>query len=839
MVLLLLDPKVMAGQGLATIADVLFAACWITGEYASFLEGICEGEDDEEEEDDENDEAKRHQARIRAIPTEDLCLKIIDSLIHPRVTNLPAHVQIVYLLNALKVFVHACKHVPADELERIVTLLDERTHVFMQSVHVEVQERATSFRQLLIAFAIISPDAAAAVHDADADASDKAAESTASAMEPEPAKTANLIGDLLNEVGSACDVGEISVSASAGPLSSDGAVNVAGGSSPVASAKSALPMMEAILADKMVPVNPKAQSRVPLPEGLDLSLPIDDEAVSDFLTEEEPASEELAKVSFTGIAFVRDDEDSAFPDSNGGGSGFSAYHDGVAADDDAQANGGSAGGGASGGGPPAMFASYDRHDPHDPFYLSRSVHPNEVNIDDVPVIRLTAEDLEGDYDPKKRRKGSKREKKRKDKGGKDKGRPAAEYNVDTEELMPAGAVSSDEEKRRKKKADATSLADVDITTPLREDEIMPKNEHRIVDPFKAKARGGGGDSATEGAAAEETVTKSSKTKDKSEKRGKKEKKTSKVDKSSKTKEKKSSAVAAPNDSSSLIDLLDMGSFGAPSPDAAVAPPPAAAPPSAPAGGADALGFDMLGAATADSKPEKSKSKKDKKSKSGEKEKDKGKKGSKRATPGEPEFWSTVTTKGAMRVESRTVGQVASRQATVVVRVKNASPSELLSTVTVAVKEVPDGLKPAQTAPLTLAATLAAGATAEAPLPFGLTGNVERSLTVGVTISWLLEGLVPENVNIEGRLTLPACAFLKPTPISPEAFSGLLSSNTWHSSSARCALIITLHSQPVSRALCASHAVSVSPLDAQSEFEETIAGSDVSRGRLCKRAYCRA
>ena len=28
MVLLLLDPKVMAGQGLATIADVLFAACF-------------------------------------------------------------------------------------------------------------------------------------------------------------------------------------------------------------------------------------------------------------------------------------------------------------------------------------------------------------------------------------------------------------------------------------------------------------------------------------------------------------------------------------------------------------------------------------------------------------------------------------------------------------------------------------------------------------------------------------------------------------------------------------------------------------------------------------------
>ena len=27
---------------------------------------------------------------------------------------------------------------------------------------------------------------------------------------------------------------------------------------------------------------------------------------------------------------------------------------------------------------PALFPTHDRNDPHDPFYLSRSVHPNEV-----------------------------------------------------------------------------------------------------------------------------------------------------------------------------------------------------------------------------------------------------------------------------------------------------------------------------------------------------------------------------------------------------------------------------------------------------------------------------
>ena len=44
MVLLLLDPKVMVGQGLNTVSEVLCAACWITGEYAAFLEGIHDDE---------------------------------------------------------------------------------------------------------------------------------------------------------------------------------------------------------------------------------------------------------------------------------------------------------------------------------------------------------------------------------------------------------------------------------------------------------------------------------------------------------------------------------------------------------------------------------------------------------------------------------------------------------------------------------------------------------------------------------------------------------------------------------------------------------------------------
>ena len=343
MVLLLLDPKVMIGQGLLTIADVLCAACWITGEYASFLEGITDV--DEDDEDDEREDAQQRQrARIRAIPTADLCFKLVDALTHPRVTNLPAYVQNVYLLNALKVFVHACKHAPPDEIERTVMLVDDRMGVFMQSVHVEVQERSTSFRQMLVAFGIVAA----------ASAEPSPAAGDAPAPVPDSATTTSLIGDLMD------------ASVAAAPI--DGGASTATSGAKIAAVKQALSAMEAMLADKMVPVNPRAQAKVPLPEGLDLTLPIDDDAVGDFFADADDEHEatshadELAKVTFTALAFVPEADD-GFGESPGG---FAAAPD---ADDDGERYAGQA---------PALFPTHDRNDPHDPFYLSRSVHPNEV-----------------------------------------------------------------------------------------------------------------------------------------------------------------------------------------------------------------------------------------------------------------------------------------------------------------------------------------------------------------------------------------------------------------------------------------------------------------------------
>lgn len=71
-------------------------------------------------------------------------------------TNLPQDVQVVYMQNALKVFTAACHNVGPDEaLERILLLVRDRITLFMQSVHIEVQERATTFRNLLSSLGIL------------------------------------------------------------------------------------------------------------------------------------------------------------------------------------------------------------------------------------------------------------------------------------------------------------------------------------------------------------------------------------------------------------------------------------------------------------------------------------------------------------------------------------------------------------------------------------------------------------------------------------------------------------------------------------------------------------
>ena len=96
---------------------------------------------------------------ITPVPYEKPYLAIIDALLHPRATNLPERVQVVYMHNALKVLVAAVKTCEDDELLSIIELFTRRMHVFMQSTHIEVQERASDLKHMLSLTGILVPPA--------------------------------------------------------------------------------------------------------------------------------------------------------------------------------------------------------------------------------------------------------------------------------------------------------------------------------------------------------------------------------------------------------------------------------------------------------------------------------------------------------------------------------------------------------------------------------------------------------------------------------------------------------------------------------------------------------
>eukprot|EP00629_Pelagomonadales_sp_RCC1024_P017098 CAMPEP_0119271636 /NCGR_PEP_ID=MMETSP1329-20130426/8147_1 /TAXON_ID=114041 /ORGANISM="Genus nov. species nov., Strain RCC1024" /LENGTH=615 /DNA_ID=CAMNT_0007271687 /DNA_START=221 /DNA_END=2065 /DNA_ORIENTATION=- len=143
MVRLLLDDSLMVGQTLEKIADVLSAAAYIAGEYVPAM--LEEVDDDEDEEDGP------------AFPEERPRLRVVELLTHPRVTRLPARVQAIYLQNTLKVLAHVAAAGEDGELEEVLALVGRRLEAFLQSVHVEVQERATGLRALLTGVGALKP----------------------------------------------------------------------------------------------------------------------------------------------------------------------------------------------------------------------------------------------------------------------------------------------------------------------------------------------------------------------------------------------------------------------------------------------------------------------------------------------------------------------------------------------------------------------------------------------------------------------------------------------------------------------------------------------------------
>ncbi|XP_037789787.1 AP-3 complex subunit delta-1-like [Penaeus monodon] len=122
MALLLDNAHVIVGPAAArsSIAEVLYAAAWICGEFSQLL------------------------ANPKAT---------LESMVRGKVVSLPGHIQAIYVHNMLKLYAHIISTAEEEEdsemIEEVTSLLLEKLPVFVSSGDLEVQERASCILQLV------------------------------------------------------------------------------------------------------------------------------------------------------------------------------------------------------------------------------------------------------------------------------------------------------------------------------------------------------------------------------------------------------------------------------------------------------------------------------------------------------------------------------------------------------------------------------------------------------------------------------------------------------------------------------------------------------------------
>lgn len=256
------------------------AAAWICGEFSDVLTSIMldlksdeESEDDEDEEDQgywiEGPEGDEIRSKWRGKP---LVVMTIACLLHPRSTNLPARVQSAFIHAAMKIFIRACDgRCSHEHVSQMLALLRTRLPVYLQSVHLEVQERASTLRYLLAETGILAVDAGLVY---DGQLSSKIDEN----------------GDLLTFKdlepvdGDDIELTQIRV------LS----VDISGASA----ALKAFSYLKSIVSEEFFGVHPKAQRKVQIPDGLDLNTAFNKKAVDDLLSDDRQEEYNISTISF-------------------------------------------------------------------------------------------------------------------------------------------------------------------------------------------------------------------------------------------------------------------------------------------------------------------------------------------------------------------------------------------------------------------------------------------------------------------------------------------------------------------------------------------------------------
>ncbi|KDO18891.1 hypothetical protein SPRG_15843 [Saprolegnia parasitica CBS 223.65] len=216
MMALLLDKAALQDAGAATTAQVLYAAGWIVGEYIL-----------------DDDESDGEEARLEKM------VDVVDVMLQPSTTSLPANVQAVYMHNILKLLMAAAEKADDATVELVAKMILERLPAFVQSEHIEVQERACTLEHVVLGLGL-----------------------GLDALSPE---------DRANRVFGGAMI-----------TTSDGRLGVLNG----------------FFNEPLAPVGAKAQRKVPLPPGLDLDTPFAKEEAAFLVAGDADGSTTDDEVSF-------------------------------------------------------------------------------------------------------------------------------------------------------------------------------------------------------------------------------------------------------------------------------------------------------------------------------------------------------------------------------------------------------------------------------------------------------------------------------------------------------------------------------------------------------------
>ncbi len=261
---MLFNETVLMGHARSTVVEVLKAAAWIIGEYSDIVSMIARDSADDDCDDAYWIEAATGE-EIRSVwRNRHLHFLVIQGLLHPRTTTLSTQVQIVFIQAAFKVFVRSCIDCEFQEVVDIIGIVRNGLPMFLQSIDLEVQERASTFRHILAEFDILplNWEESSELVKEDYFESDK--------------NQLNLL-----------DLMPVYTSSSVKGIDENGARNAIHRRSTLA----------ALTNEKFYAVHSKAQRRVPVPDGLNIDEPFNSSALEKLLNVEIP--DELSIAAFT------------------------------------------------------------------------------------------------------------------------------------------------------------------------------------------------------------------------------------------------------------------------------------------------------------------------------------------------------------------------------------------------------------------------------------------------------------------------------------------------------------------------------------------------------------